>query len=164
MSETIFIGGGGPDYGVKQELILKYANRHGLVAGATGTGKTVTLQIMAEGFSAIGVPVFLSDVKGDLSGIAKSGTPEFKLHDAFTKRATTIGFGDYTYNAFPVTFWDLYGEQGHPIRTTISERGPLLLSRLLELSEAQEGSSMVLWGSSFFSPFLSEVWLPSRRH
>ncbi|MEQ9041584.1 MAG: DUF853 family protein [Silicimonas sp.] len=139
MSETIFIGGGGPDYGVKQEMILKYANRHGLVAGATGTGKTVTLQIMAEGFSAMGVPVFLSDVKGDLSGIAKSGSPDFKLHDAFAKRAGTIGFDDYTYNAFPVTFWDLYGEQGHPIRTTVSEMGPLLLSRLLELSEAQEG-------------------------
>ena len=139
MSETIFIGGGGPDYSVSQDLILKYANRHGLVAGATGTGKTVTLQIMAEGFSAMGVPVFLSDVKGDLSGLAKSGSPEFKLHDAFTKRAGTIGFDDYTYNAFPVTFWDLYGEQGHPIRTTISEMGPLLLSRLLELSEAQEG-------------------------
>ena len=139
MSETIFIGGGGPDYSVSQDLILKYANRHGLVAGATGTGKTVTLQIMAEGFSAMGVPVFLSDVKGDLSGLAKSGSPEFKLHDAFTKRAGTIGFDDYTYNAFPVTFWDLYGEQGHPIRTTISEMGPLLLSRLLELSEAPEG-------------------------
>jgi DNA helicase HerA-like ATPase len=139
VSETIFIGGGGPDYSVSQDLILKYANRHGLVAGATGTGKTVTLQIMAEGFSAMGVPVFLSDVKGDLSGLAKSGSPEFKLHDAFTKRAGTIGFDDYTYNAFPVTFWDLYGEQGHPIRTTISEMGPLLLSRLLELSEAQEG-------------------------
>lgn len=139
MSETIFIGGGGPDYGVKQEMILKYANRHGLVAGATGTGKTVTLQIMAEGFSAMGVPVFLSDVKGDLSGIAKSGSPDFKLHDAFAKRAGTIGYDDYTYNAFPVTFWDLYGEQGHPIRTTVSEMGPLLLSRLLELSEAQEG-------------------------
>ncbi len=139
MSETIFIGGGGPDYGEKQELILKYANRHGLVAGATGTGKSVTLQIMAESFSANGVPVFLSDVKGDLAGLARSGSPDFKLHDAFTKRAAQIGFDDFTYNAFPVTFWDLYGEQGHPIRTTVSEMGPLLLSRLLELSEPQEG-------------------------
>lgn len=139
MSETIFIGGGGPDYAVKQGLLLGYANRHGLVAGATGTGKTVTLQIMAEGFSAMGVPVFLSDVKGDLSGLAKAGSQEFKLHDAFTKRAGTIGFDDYTYNQFPVTFWDLFGKQGHPIRTTISEMGPLLLARLLELSEAQEG-------------------------
>ena len=139
MSETIFIGGGGEEYAEKQGLLLKYANRHGLIAGATGTGKTVTLQILAEGFSSVGVPVFLSDVKGDLSGIAKSGTETFKLHDAFTKRAGIIGFDDYTYDSFPVTFWDLYGEKGHPIRTTVSEMGPLLLARLLELSEAQEG-------------------------
>lgn len=139
MSETIFIGGGGPDYGEKQNLLLKYANRHGLVAGATGTGKTVTLQIMAEGFSAMGVPVFLSDVKGDLSGLSKAGSSDFKLHDAFMKRAGTIGFDDYTYSAFPVTFWDLFGEQGHPVRTTVSEMGPLLLARLLELTDAQEG-------------------------
>ncbi|MDD9976554.1 MAG: DUF853 family protein [Boseongicola sp.] len=139
MTETIFMGGGGPEYGEKQGLLLKYANRHGLVAGATGTGKTVTLQIMAEGFSAMGVPVFLSDVKGDLSGLAKAGSADFKLHDAFMKRAGTIGFDDYTYAGFPVTFWDLYGKQGHPVRTTISEMGPLLLARLLELTEAQEG-------------------------
>ena len=139
MSDSIFVGGGGPDYGEHQGLLHKYANRHGLIAGATGTGKTVTLQILAEGFSEIGVPVFLSDVKGDLSGLAKAGREDFKLHDAFTKRAGTIGFDDYTYNAFPVTFWDLFGEQGHPIRTTVSEMGPLLLARLLELSEAQEG-------------------------
>ena len=139
MSETIFIGGGGPDYGVPQSMILKYANRHGLVAGATGTGKTVTLQIMAESFSAQGVPVFLSDVKGDLSGLAAAGSEDFKLHEAFTKRAGTIGFDDYAYDRFPVTFWDLFGEKGHPIRTTVSEMGPLLLSRLLELTEAQEG-------------------------
>ena len=139
MSETIFIGGGGPGYGQKQGLLLKYANRHGLIAGATGTGKTVTLQIMAEGFSAVGVPVFLADVKGDLSGLAKAGSETFKLHDAFMKRAGTIGFDDYAYDAFPVTFWDLFGEQGHPVRTTVSEMGPLLLARLLELSEAQEG-------------------------
>ena len=99
MSETIFIGGGGPDYGIKQGLILKYANRHGLIAGATGTGKTVTLQIMAESFSAQGVPVFLSDVKGDLSGLARAGSVDFKLHDAFMKRAGTIGFDDYEYAA-----------------------------------------------------------------
>jgi DNA double-strand break repair helicase HerA and related ATPase len=139
VSDTIFIGGGGPDYGEKQGLILKYANRHGLVAGATGTGKTVTLQIMAEGFAAQGVPVFLSDVKGDLSGLAKAGSDGFKLHEAFTSRAAKIGFDDYTYNAFPVTFWDLFGEQGHPVRTTVSEMGPLLLARLMELSDAQEG-------------------------
>ncbi|NNE82026.1 MAG: DUF853 family protein [Silicimonas sp.] len=139
MSDTIFIGGGGPEYAEKQGLLLKYANRHGLIAGATGTGKTVTLQILAEGFSAVGVPVFLADVKGDLSGLAKSGSETFKLHDAFMKRAGTIGFDDYTYNDFPVTFWDLFGQQGHPVRTTVSEMGPLLLARLLELSDAQEG-------------------------
>ncbi|MCK0143575.1 helicase HerA-like domain-containing protein [Aliiroseovarius sp. F20344] len=139
MDGTIFIGGGGENYGEKQGLLLKYANRHGLVAGATGTGKTVTLQIMAESFAAQGVPVFLSDVKGDLSGLAKSGSEGFKLHEAFTSRAEKIGFADYSYGAFPVTFWDLYGDQGHPIRTTVSEMGPLLLSRLLELTDAQEG-------------------------
>ncbi|WP_133488304.1 helicase HerA-like domain-containing protein [Aliiroseovarius marinus] len=139
MDGTIFIGGGGENYGDKQGLLLKYANRHGLVAGATGTGKTVTLQIMAESFAAQGVPVFLSDVKGDLSGLAKAGSAGFKLHEAFTSRAEKIGFDDYSYDAFPVTFWDLYGDQGHPIRTTVSEMGPLLLSRLLELTDAQEG-------------------------
>lgn len=139
MQDSIFIGGGGPEYGDKQELALKYANRHGLIAGATGTGKTVTLQILAEGFSQAGVPVFLSDVKGDLSGLAKSGSADHKLHEPFMKRAATIGFDTFAYSAFPVTFWDLFGEQGHPVRTTVSEMGPLLLSRLLELSEPQEG-------------------------
>ncbi|MBA85020.1 helicase HerA-like domain-containing protein [Thalassobius sp. S69A] len=139
MQDSIFIGGGGENYGTQQGLTLKYANRHGLIAGATGTGKTVTLQIMAEGFSAAGVPVFMSDVKGDLSGIAKAGTQTFKLHDAFAARAEKIGFDDYSYGAFPVTFWDMFGQQGHPVRTTVAEMGPLLLSRLLELSEAQEG-------------------------
>lgn len=139
LENSNFIGGGGPDYGIAQGLSLKYANRHGLIAGATGTGKTVTLQILAEGFSAAGVPVFLSDVKGDLSGLAAAGSEGFKLHDAFSKRAATIGFGDYRYEPFPVTFWDLLGEQGHPVRTTVAEMGPLLLSRLLNLSPAQEG-------------------------
>ncbi len=139
MTDQIFIGGGGADYAEAQGLLLKYGNRHGLIAGATGTGKTVTLQILAEGFSNAGVPVFLSDVKGDLSGLAASGTEGFKLHEAFMKRAATIGFDDYTYDAFPVTFWDLFGKSGHPVRTTISEMGPLLIARLLELSEAQEG-------------------------
>ena len=138
MSDGIFMGGGGDDYGDAQELLLQYANRHGLIAGATGTGKTVTLQILAEGFSSIGVPVFLSDVKGDLSGLAKSGSADFKLHDPFMKRAATIGF-DLQYSAFPVAFWDLFGEQGHPIRTTVAEMGPLLLSNLMGLSGAQEG-------------------------
>ncbi len=139
MSDGIFVGGGGPDYGDRQELTLKYANRHGLIAGATGTGKTVTLQILAEGFSAAGVPVFLSDVKGDLSGLARAGSEAFKLHDAFTSRAQTINFTDYAYGDVPVTFWDLFGQKGHPVRTTVAEMGPLLLARLMELSEAQEG-------------------------
>ncbi|WP_299409174.1 helicase HerA-like domain-containing protein [uncultured Roseobacter sp.] len=139
MTADILIGGGGPDYGVQQHLSLGYANRHGLIAGATGTGKTVTLQILAEGFSKAGVPVFLSDVKGDLSGLAKSGSEAHKLHTPFMERAGKIGFSDFTYEAFPVTFWDLFGDQGHPVRTTVSEMGPLLLARLLELTEAQEG-------------------------
>lgn len=139
MSSDLFIGGGGADYGTQQYLSLKYANRHGLVAGATGTGKTVTLQIMAEGFSKAGVPVFLSDVKGDLSGLAAAGDPTHKLHAPFTERAEKIGFTDFGYASFPVTFWDLFGEQGHPVRTTISEMGPLLLGQLLGLTEAQEG-------------------------
>ncbi len=139
MSEDVFLGGAGEQYSVAQRLKLKYANRHGLIAGATGTGKTVTLQILAEGFSKAGVPVFLSDVKGDLSGLALAGSAEHKLHQAFMDRATTIGFSDFAYNACPVTFWDLFGEQGHPVRTTVTEMGPLLLSRLLELTEAQEG-------------------------
>ncbi len=139
MGSDIFLGGGGPDYGTKQFLSLKYANRHGLIAGATGTGKTVTLQILAEGFSDAGVPVFMSDVKGDLSGLAMPGDPTHKLHGPFTERAATIGFSDFDYAAFPVTFWDLFGQQGHPVRTTVSEMGPLLLSQLLGLTEAQEG-------------------------
>lgn len=138
MSDRIFIGGGGQDYAEAQTLLLDKSNRHGLIAGATGTGKTVTLQILAEGFSANGVPVFLSDVKGDLSGLAKSGSETFKLHDAFVKRAATIGL-DLHYDKFPVTFWDLFGKQGHPIRATVAEMGPLLLSRLLELTDVQEG-------------------------
>lgn len=139
MDDAVFVGGGGEEYAVKQGLPLKYANRHGLVAGATGTGKSVTLQILAEGFSKAGVPVFLADVKGDLSGLAGAMSDSHKLHQAFQKRAGTIGFDDFTYEAFPVTFWDLFGEQGHPIRTTVSEMGPLLLSRLLELTSVQEG-------------------------
>ncbi|SDC06121.1 helicase HerA-like domain-containing protein [Ruegeria marina] len=139
MDGKIFLGGGGPDYGVGQWLDLKYANRHGLIAGATGTGKTVTLQILAEGFSDAGVPVFMADVKGDLSGMAKSGSSAHKLHGPFTERAGKIGFADFDYRACQVTFWDLFGEQGHPVRTTVAEMGPLLLSQLLELSEAQEG-------------------------
>ena len=136
--DNIFVGGGGEGYGVAQSMLLKYGNRHGLIAGATGTGKTVTLQVLAEGFSAAGVPVFLSDVKGDLSGIGAAGSTTNKLHDAFMTRCQTIGH-TLEYRAFPVTFWDLFGEKGHPIRATVAEMGPLLLSRLLELTEPQEG-------------------------
>ncbi len=139
MKNRIFVGGGGPGYGEKQYLALDYANRHGLIAGATGTGKTVTLQILAEGFSAAGVPVFMSDVKGDLSGLAVAGRETHKLHTPFMERNAKIGFDDFTYADFPVTFWDLFGRQGHPVRATVAEMGPLLLARLLELSEAQEG-------------------------
>lgn len=116
-------------------LDLKYANRHGLVTGATGTGKTVSLQIMAEGFSRAGVPVFCADVKGDLSGIAVRGEPK----DFLAARADTIGFDDYGFEAFPTIFWDLFGQQGHPVRTTVSEMGPLLVARMLELNDTQEG-------------------------
>ena len=131
MSEGMFVGlGEGP-----VELLPKLANRHGLIAGATGTGKTVTLQILAEQFSAIGVPVFMADVKGDLSGMSQPGGGKPKLEE----RATQIGLGTLTYAASPTIFWDLYGEQGHRVRTTISEMGPLLLSRLLDLNETQEG-------------------------
>ena len=136
--DSIFVGGSGEGYALPQSLLLKYGNRHGLIAGATGTGKTVTLQILAEGFSAAGVPVFLSDVKGDLSGIGAAGSADHKLHDAFMARCQTICH-TLDYRAFPVTFWDLFGEKGHPIRATVAEMGPLLLSRLLELTEPQEG-------------------------
>jgi DNA helicase HerA-like ATPase len=141
MSDGIFIGLGAPekDGGVRQLLNLRRANRHGLIAGATGTGKTVTLQGIAESFSALGVPVFLSDVKGDLSGIAMAGSPTFKNADKLVARAAEIGLTDYSYADNPAIFWDLYGEQGHPIRTTVSEMGPLLLARLMGLNETQEG-------------------------
>jgi hypothetical protein len=118
-----------------QFLALKYAKRHGLIAGATGTGKTVTLQILAEAFSRAGVPVFAADVKGDLSGIAMPG----EMKDFLVARAEKIGLSPYAPEAAPVVFWDLFGEKGHPIRATVSEMGPLLLSRLLDLNETQEG-------------------------
>ncbi len=133
----IFLGLGADSE--KQVLRLDKANRHGLIAGATGTGKTVTLQTIAEQFSAAGVPVFVADVKGDLSGISMAGSPDFKNADKLEKRAREIGLEDYSYRDNSVVFWDLYGEQGHPIRTTISEMGPLLLSRLLDLNDTQEG-------------------------
>jgi uncharacterized protein len=121
---------------IPESIELKLANRHGLVTGATGTGKTVTLQVLAEGFSAAGVPVFAADIKGDLSGIAAAGDRRPEL----LRRAAEIGLGErFATSAFPVAFWDLFGEQGHPVRATVQEMGPLLLARLLELSEPQEG-------------------------
>jgi uncharacterized protein len=116
-------------------IVLRRANRHGLVAGATGTGKTVTLQILAEGFSEAGVPVVLADVKGDLAGLACPGTPSEKLE----ARALACGMTAWAPKAAPVCFWDLFGEQGHPVRTTVSEMGPTLLARILQLTEVQEG-------------------------
>jgi DNA helicase HerA-like ATPase len=127
----IFIGRGArPVY-----LLPRLANRHGLIAGATGTGKTVTLQVLAEEFSRRGVPVFLADIKGDLSGIAQPGAENSIL----LERAREVGLTDYRFESFPVQFWDLFGRQGHRVRATVSEMGPLLFSRLLGLSEAQEG-------------------------
>ncbi|MFO1185443.1 MAG: helicase HerA-like domain-containing protein [Bauldia sp.] len=129
-SDAIFVG-----KGEKAEyLALPLANRHGLVTGATGTGKTVTLQVLAEGLSRAGISVFAADIKGDLSGIGADG----EAKDALVSRAKGMGF-DYEPDRFPVVFWDLFGEQGHPIRATVSEMGPLLLSRLLDLNETQEG-------------------------
>jgi len=132
----IFIGSGG---GQRQVLNLKRANRHGLIAGATGTGKTVTLQGIVEGFSRVGVPCFVADVKGDLAGLAMAGSPTGKMHDIFAARAAEIGDTDWAYRDCPVQFWDLFGAQGHPVRTTVSEMGPLLLARLMDLNEVQEG-------------------------
>ncbi len=134
----IFIGAG--EGGASpQRLELARANRHGLIAGATGTGKTVTLQGIVEGFSAAGVACFLADVKGDLSGLAMPGSATAKTHAAFAARAAEIGLADWHYADMPVQFWDLFGEQGHPVRTTISEMGPLLLARLMGLNAVQEG-------------------------
>jgi DNA helicase HerA-like ATPase len=116
-------------------LVPKMANRHGLITGATGTGKTVSLQVMAETFSSMGVPVFVTDIKGDFSGIANLGVEKPKL----TERINQLGLTDHKFSNFPVCFWDIYGEQGHPLRTTISEMGPLLLSRLLNLNDIQSG-------------------------
>ena len=120
--------------GIELFLNPRMANRHGLIAGATGTGKTVSLQVMAEAFSAIGVPVFVSDIKGDLSGISKMGVDNQRITD----RISQLQVEGYNHQTFPVTFWDIFGEQGHPLRTTISEMGPLLLGRLMNLNEIQE--------------------------
>ena len=129
-AESVYIGQSNkPEF-----ILLRLANRHGLITGATGTGKTVTLQGLAEAFSDQGVPVFCADVKGDLSGVAEKGEPKGWIE----QRAKLIGY-EVDFKAYPVIFWDLFGEQGLPIRTTVSEMGPLLLSRLMDLSEAQEG-------------------------
>jgi hypothetical protein len=135
---SIFIGAG-PGGAKPQQLELKRANRHGLIAGATGTGKTVTLQGIIEGLSEAGVSTFVADVKGDLAGLAMPGAATAKPHEAFTARAAEIGYSDWSYAPCSVQFWDLFGEQGHPIRTTVSEMGPLLLGRLMNLNEVQEG-------------------------
>ncbi|MCM2343879.1 MAG: DUF853 domain-containing protein [Alphaproteobacteria bacterium] len=131
----IYLGSQNGEPENRQLLALKWANRHGLIAGATGTGKTVTLQVMAEGFSNAGVPVFMADVKGDLSGLCMPSEKQ----DFLVKRAEEIGLTPYQPQAFPVVFWDLFAQAGHPVRTTVSEIGPVLLSRLLDLNETQEG-------------------------
>lgn len=138
--QGIFLGGSPSGSGIDaQYLNMRRANRHGLIAGATGTGKTVTLQGIAENFSAAGVPVFMADVKGDLSGMAMAGSPVAKNADKLVARAAEIGMAGFGWRDNPVIFWDLYGEQGHPIRTTVSEMGPLLLARLMNLNDVQEG-------------------------
>jgi uncharacterized protein len=118
-----------------RSLLPSMANRHGLIAGATGTGKTVTLRVIAEKFCAIGVPVFMADVKGDLSGIARPGQENSKI----SERLKALGLEDFKFNGYQAVFWDLFGQQGHPVRSTISEMGPLLMARLLNLNETQSG-------------------------
>lgn len=131
-SDKVFLGASSkPEY-----VQLPFGNRHGLITGATGTGKTVSLQILAEGFSDAGVPVFCADIKGDVAGLAVAGEPK----DSLAERARTIGFSkEYEFESFPVVFWDVFGKEGHPVRTTISEMGPLLLARMLDLNDTQEG-------------------------
>src|ERR1700731_1501813 len=128
--ERIFIGKGDE----QAWLTLALANRHGLVTGATGTGKTVSLQVMAEGFARAGVPVFAADIKGDLSGISEVG----EAKDFIVKRAGEMGLA-FQPDQFSTVFWDVFGEQGHPVRATVSEMGPLLLSRMMDLNDVQEG-------------------------
>ena len=130
MNEILIGKGEGP-----VNLLGKYGNRHGLIAGATGTGKTISLMVLAEGFSRMGVPVFMADVKGDVSGLAMAGASNEKIE----QRVQQIGIEGYSAEASPVIFWDIYGKSGHPLRTTISELGPTLLSRILELNDTQEG-------------------------
>jgi len=131
MSDGLLLAKGGMDI----VLLPRMANRHGLITGATGTGKTVSLRVLAEQFSAIGVPVFLADVKGDLSGLAQPGGD----HPKIAERVQQLGLTDFSPQSFPVVFWDLFGKQGHPVRATVSEMGPLLFSRILNLNETQSG-------------------------
>ena len=138
--ETSRILVGGQD-GRQVHLDPRYANRHGLIAGATGTGKTVSLQVLAEAFSHLGVPVFLADVKGDLAGLSQAGTP----HPRIEQRVASIGMAPPELGPSPVVFWDVFGQGGHHLRTTVSEMGPMLLSRLLELTEVQEGVLQVIF-------------------
>ena len=132
MTNTILLGGAD---GKQVLLDAGMANRHGLITGATGTGKTITLQVLAESFSRLGVPVFAADIKGDLSGIARAGGE----HPKITERVQSIGIAEHAFEGCPTLFWDVLGEKGHPVRTTVSEMGPVLLSNLLELNETQEG-------------------------
>ncbi|MGB4270706.1 MAG: helicase HerA-like C-terminal domain-containing protein [Spirochaetota bacterium] len=122
-------------------LIPRMANRHGLIAGATGTGKTVTLQVIAENFSRAGVPVFMADVKGDLSGLSKPGKTNEKIEERLKKLKIT----DHAFEGYPVMFWDLYGKSGHPIRTTVTDMGPMLLSRILNLNDTQTGTLNIIF-------------------
>lgn len=124
------------------ELDARFGNRHGMIAGATGTGKTVSLMVLAEGFSRLGVPVVLADVKGDMAGLAKASAP---ASDKLQARLDKLGLKDWEPQANPVIFWDLYGELGHPVRTTISEMGPNLLARVMELNDTQEGVLEVIF-------------------
>ncbi len=129
--KDIYLGQGD----VPVHLLARYGNRHGLIAGATGTGKSVSLMVMAEGFSRLGVPVFLADVKGDIAGMAVAGTMSERLQ----QRVAALGLSDFRNEANPVVFWDLYGKLGHPVRTSVTEMGPLLLARILELNDTQSG-------------------------
>lgn len=137
MAQPMFIG----QADLPVFLLPQMANRHGLIAGATGTGKTVTLQGLAEAFSNIGVPVFAADIKGDLSGISQPG----KAHPKISERVSLMQLDDFQFSGFPTTFWDVFGEQGHPVRTTISDMGPLLLSRLMNLNDTQQGVLTLLF-------------------
>jgi DNA helicase HerA-like ATPase len=135
MSERKYLLVGGNAAGQQILFDAGMANRHGLITGATGTGKTVTLQVLAESFSRLGVPVFTADIKGDLSGVARPGSE----HPKVTERLQRIGITGHTFEGNPVLFWDVYGKNGHPVRTTVSEMGPILLANLLQLNETQEG-------------------------